>query len=272
MRIIAGEFRHRTLQSPPDGASTRPIPDRVKESIFNLLRGHFEGATVFDAFAGVGSIGLEAVSRGATRVVMVEQDRRVAAILERNATSLGAGDRAEVVVGDALGAGALARCPRPVHIAFFDPPYELVRDRHGYARVRAQFEACVALLDDTGFALLRTPWPFKHEEEVQPTAADVQRAAELIAPRPRREKAKRRGSRWMSELDGMERSGQTPDPFDLDVDRSDDEDHDENEAAELLTPRPKTFDVDLTMKGAAGPETHQYGSTAVHLYMRRRDA
>jgi 16S rRNA (guanine966-N2)-methyltransferase len=78
MRIIAGAFRRRVLKTPPDGSVTRPIPDRVKESLFQLLRGHYEGATVFDAFSGTGAIGLEAVSRGAVKCVMVEKDRRIA--------------------------------------------------------------------------------------------------------------------------------------------------------------------------------------------------
>ena len=56
MRIIAGEFRHRKLISPPDATTTRPIPDRVKEALFNLLRGWTEDAVVLDVFAGTGAI------------------------------------------------------------------------------------------------------------------------------------------------------------------------------------------------------------------------
>src|SRR6185436_5598593 len=105
---------------------------------FALLRGHCEGASVFDAFSGTGAIGLEAVSRGASRCVLVEKDRDAAAMLKANIESLGAADRCELVIGDALGAGAMARCPRPVHLAFFDPPYPLIRDPIGWKRVRAQ--------------------------------------------------------------------------------------------------------------------------------------
>ena len=63
--IIGGEFRSRRLKSPKGREVTRPLPDRVRESLFGLLRGHTRGATVFDAFAGTGAFGLEAVSRGA---------------------------------------------------------------------------------------------------------------------------------------------------------------------------------------------------------------
>lgn len=165
MRIIAGEFKKRKLQGPPDDTTTRPIPDMVKEALFNILRGHPEDGAVLDCFAGTGSIGLEALSRGAPRCVFVERDKKMAEILRANIEQCGAGDRSEVVVGDALGPGALSRCPRPVHLVFFDPPYPLVRDAASWARVREQFARAVALLDDTGFAVLRTPWPFLHSAQ-----------------------------------------------------------------------------------------------------------
>lgn len=167
MRIIAGAFRRRVLKTPPDGSVTRPIPDRVKESLFQLLRGHYEGATVFDAFAGTGAIGLEAVSRGAVKCVLVEKDRRIAEILRSNVEMLQCEDRCEVLIADALGPAAIARAPRPLHLAFLDPPYPLVRDRSGFERVKAQMEKFVTLLDDTGFIVLRTPWPLRFEVETE---------------------------------------------------------------------------------------------------------
>src|ERR1044071_3842661 len=121
MRIIAGEFRSRRVLTPPDDSTTRPIPDRVKVSLFGLLRGHCEGANVFDGFAGTGAIGLEAISRGAARCVFVEKDRDAAAMLRQNIDSLGAAERSELIIGDALGPGALARVPRPLTLAFLDP-------------------------------------------------------------------------------------------------------------------------------------------------------
>lgn len=197
MRIIGGELRRRRILSPPESATTRPIPDMVREAVFNLLRGHTEGQAVLDAFAGTGTIGLEAVSRGASRVVFLERDRRVARLLEQNIADLGVGDRCEVVSGDALGPGAWSRCPKPVHLVFFDPPYALVRDADGWARTKSAFARLVGLLDDEGYAVLRTPWPFVHQGE--------------------------------------------------------------GGADEL---------VDLAVDGTLGPETHAYGTTAVHLYMR----
>lgn len=161
MRIIGGQFKRRVLESPPDDAPSRPMPDRVKEALCNILRGHFEGATVFEAFAGVGTMGLEAASRGAARVVMVEKDKRVAAALRRNIDALAIAERCEVVVGDALGAGALARCPAPVHLIFFDPPYALMREPERRRRVLEQFARAGARLDPEGFAILRAPWPLE---------------------------------------------------------------------------------------------------------------
>lgn len=164
MRIIAGEFKSRPILSPPDDAPTRPIPDRVKESLFGLLRGHFEGAAVMDVFAGTGSIGLEALSRGAGQVVFVERSREVAALLRENIKAFKAEDRTRVVVGDALGPAALTACPRPAHLIFFDPPYDLLRTEIGRRRAFTQFARLVSMLDDTGFAMLRTEWPFEEGE------------------------------------------------------------------------------------------------------------
>ncbi|MFA6046161.1 MAG: RsmD family RNA methyltransferase, partial [Phycisphaerales bacterium] len=168
---------------------TRPIPDRVKESVFSLLRGHYEGASVFDAFAGTGAIGLEALSRGAARVVFVERDKAVAEVLMSNIEMLGVGDRAELVTGDALGAGALARAPRPLTMAFFDPPYPLMRDPLGFKRIMAQVSAIVDRIEPKCFVVLRTPWPlFIEPGEAEPAAPDRKKGGEK---KPRKEDWKR---------------------------------------------------------------------------------
>lgn len=244
MRIIAGRYRSRRLLSPPNQSTTRPLPDRVRVSIFNLLRGHFEDAVVLDGFAGVGTFGLEAVSRGAARVIMVERDRRVAGVLQQNIDTLKAGDFAEVVIGDALGPACLARCPTPINIAFLDPPYELVRTPEGWDRVRAQMARIVALLSDDGYALVRTPWPFIWREEPE-------------APAP-----------------GRRGADAAPDDVEMvitSLDELDDEAFDELDEALPAPPRARPIDMDRSIAGAIGPETHTYKSTAVHLYMRRRD-
>ncbi|MEC9373345.1 MAG: 16S rRNA (guanine(966)-N(2))-methyltransferase RsmD [Planctomycetota bacterium] len=169
MRIIGGEFKRRLLNSPPDASTTRPITDRVKESLFNLLRGHTEDRTVIDCFAGTGSIGLEAISRGAERCIFIEKDRDIAALLRSNIAALGVEDRCELVRADALGPAALASCPAGAHLIFFDPPYALIEDPARLPHVLEALGRFVQLLDDDGYAALRTPWPlFAPREEGLP--------------------------------------------------------------------------------------------------------
>jgi 16S rRNA (guanine(966)-N(2))-methyltransferase RsmD len=253
MRIIAGEFRSRKLLTPRDDAVTRPIPDRAKESLFGLLRGHCEGARVFDGFAGTGALGLEAISRGAERCVFVEKDKGAAELLRRNIEALGAGDRCEVIVGDALGAGALARAPRPLTLAFLDPPYPLVREPVGWARVKAQLEKLLAILTDDGFAVVRTPWPFSLE--VREATGD--RAEPPKRPRHRK---KPKPEAWSLDREEWERwSGRKPI-----------EDVAEPEAEEPAADPVTRVRPELSVPGATGPETHVYHTTAVHLYARKR--
>jgi 16S rRNA (guanine(966)-N(2))-methyltransferase RsmD len=240
MRIIGGAFRRRNLKSPPEKSTTRPLPDHVREAVFNLLRGHFEGVDVLDAFAGTGSFGLEAVSRGARRVVMVERDKRVAKVLAENVATLGVEDQAEIVVSDALGAAALSRCPRPAHIIFLDPPYEMVRDPEHWPRVRTQLERLIQMLTPDGYALLRTPWPFVH-------ALDPN-TGEAITPAEAKRRFEEAKAAFLDEV------------FEAGAD-----------ATPRQEPSRRYEDVDLSMGGALGPETHVYGTTAVHLYMRKTD-
>lgn len=166
VRIIAGSHKGRHLKTPADASTTRPIPDRVRISVFNMLTGHVEGERVFDAFAGIGTFGLECASRGAAEVVMVEKDRGSAKLLQSNADELGFGAEGsgavEVMQADALGLAARARCPDPVHLIWFDPPYPLIHDPSERARVVEGFRAVATeKLDGTGFAMLRVPWPVR---------------------------------------------------------------------------------------------------------------
>ena len=88
MRVIAGRFRSRKLKSVP-GLDTRPTPDRLRESLFNVLAPSIEGAIFVDAYAGTGSVGIEALSRGAERAVFIERSRGAIAVLRENLASLG---------------------------------------------------------------------------------------------------------------------------------------------------------------------------------------
>ncbi len=121
MRIIAGEWRGRTIEAPP-GAATRPTADRVRETLFSMLVsriGSFDGLRVADLFAGSGALGLEALSRGAVHSTFVENDAGAAAAIRRNADKLGAADRVQVRQGSAL-----ALPPAELFdLVFADPPY-----------------------------------------------------------------------------------------------------------------------------------------------------
>lgn len=120
MRIIAGEFRRRLLKSPP-GAATRPTPDRLREALFNVLQGRIEGLSFADAYAGTGAVGLEALSRGAGPVILIERSRAAMQVIKDNLNSLGALDRVRLIHGSAATYLAAQRAAT----VFLDPPYTM---------------------------------------------------------------------------------------------------------------------------------------------------
>ena len=130
-RIIGGTVGGRRITTPR-GVNTRPTSDRVREALFSAIEswcGSLSGLRFLDLYAGSGAVGLEAWSRGAGVVTLVEQDRRTAAMIAANARVLGF-SRADVVTGSV--AGALAHVPAaPYDVAFLDPPY--ARDEHDVA-------------------------------------------------------------------------------------------------------------------------------------------
>jgi 16S rRNA (guanine966-N2)-methyltransferase len=99
IRVIAGTAKGRKLQMVP-GSGTRPISDRAKQALFNLLGTHIEGAAVLDLFAGTGSVGIEALSRGADRATFVERDRLAVNTIQANVQVTGLAQRARVVRSD----------------------------------------------------------------------------------------------------------------------------------------------------------------------------
>jgi 16S rRNA (guanine966-N2)-methyltransferase len=130
MRIIAGRFRRRKLLTNP-GNTTRPIIDRAKVILFDRIRDWLPGARVADLFSGTGTLGLEALSRGAISCVFAERDHRAYELLRQNVNDLGAADEALCWRVD------LARCsflPKgdiawtPYNVIFFDPPYSTAQE------------------------------------------------------------------------------------------------------------------------------------------------
>lgn len=120
MKIIGGMYRNRNVIAPP-GRDVRPTPARAREALFSLLGRDLEGHVFLDLFAGAGTVGLEAVSRGVNRSIFVEQDRRALRALRQNIEKLGCWDRCEVIdlpVG-LLPVDTYARAT----VIFLDPPY-----------------------------------------------------------------------------------------------------------------------------------------------------
>lgn len=120
VRIIGGEWRRRRL-AVPAGLAVRPSSDRVRETVFNWLAMRLPGARCLDLFAGSGALGLEALSRGARTVTLVESESQVVASLRLNVAQLGA-THATIVHTNAL--THLNTPPlEPYHVVFLDPPF-----------------------------------------------------------------------------------------------------------------------------------------------------
>jgi 16S rRNA (guanine966-N2)-methyltransferase len=122
MRVITGLYKGRRLRTVKD-FSVRPATDRVKQTIFNMLmnRIEFEGGTVLDLFAGSGSLGIEAISRGAASATFVEQNIEAAGLIEQNVAALGCEDRTRVLTMDAM--DYVRRADGTFDLVFADPPY-----------------------------------------------------------------------------------------------------------------------------------------------------
>ena len=121
IRIISGEFGGRKIESP-DNQRTHPMGERIRNALFNSIGERIEGATVLDAFAGTGAVGLEALSRGAKAATFVEKDRIAQKILSKNVVSLNVEERATVArttVNNWLATSSEAQ----FDIIFVDPPY-----------------------------------------------------------------------------------------------------------------------------------------------------
>ena len=121
MRVISGTARGRRLKELP-GMDTRPTTDKVKESLFNIIQFDIEGRRVLDLFGGTGQLGIEALSRGASRCTFVDMNRQAAAIIRENVTAVGFADQAMVQQGDAM--AFLSGCREKYDLTFLDPPYQ----------------------------------------------------------------------------------------------------------------------------------------------------
>jgi len=143
MRIIGGWLGSRTLQAPP-GLSTRPTSDRLRETLFNVLAARMEGTAFLDLYAGSGAVGIEALSRGAARVVFVERAAPALKVLRTNLARL------EIKEGFEIRAAAVSAFLRRgtegagFDVVFLDPPYD----------AEAEYASVLALLGGAALGLL----------------------------------------------------------------------------------------------------------------------
>ena len=153
MRIIAGVARGRKLLAPP-GRDTRPVLDSLKESLFNILRGEVDQAVVWDLFSGSGSMGLEALSRGARLAHFVDRGRPALDALRKNIAALGMEECSRIHSCDVF---RFAPGPRdePPDLVFFDPPFPLVQRAPG--KMSDHLSHLAGELKDAGLIVYRSP-------------------------------------------------------------------------------------------------------------------
>lgn len=152
MRIVAGSAKGRVLAAPKSDDVIRPTADRVRETVFNVLGQRCDGLTVLDLFAGTGALGLEAVSRGAIKAVLVDRDREALTLCHQNVKTLKFDDRVEIMASKALEAVAtLGKQGRVFELVFADPPYQ---QQVGVAVLEALLAAKIVSPD--GVAVIET--------------------------------------------------------------------------------------------------------------------
>ncbi len=153
MRIIAGEFRSRKLKSVP-GLDVRPTPDRLRESLFNILTPRLPGTVFADVYAGSGAVGIEALSRGASRVILVEKHRTALEVIRDNLRTLGIEKDVAVVAGSAVAVMAEVLKDQKPDIVFFDPPYQRTGEYAQMLALLAESGCSIAIAQHTSRLVL----------------------------------------------------------------------------------------------------------------------
>ncbi|MBE6420923.1 MAG: 16S rRNA (guanine(966)-N(2))-methyltransferase RsmD [Elusimicrobium sp.] len=176
MRIIAGTARGRRIFSVSKNLPVKPISDRIKQSLFDILRPRITGAIMLDLFAGTGNVSLEALSRGAMKTVMVDREPACIKNIHRNLAHLGFEDRAKVLRGDVL---------KPLDwvmpysdnegydIIFMGPPYRDINNKMlSFSEPALKNVAEARLLAPNGIVVLQT---HKTEEFAVPDSLEIYR-------------------------------------------------------------------------------------------------
>ena len=183
MHIQAGRHKGRVLLGPPAGSTTRPITGLAKKSLFDTLADWMPEAVVADLYCGTGSMGLEALSRGARRVAFGEMDRRVLDRLRRNVEALGVAASSIIWLGDVTRglARRLDELGEKLDLAFVDPPYADLRQWDWPEAEAALFAPLAAHLAPDGVVVLRMPDDAALPAGVGPAGgAEVDTAVEVL--------------------------------------------------------------------------------------------
>lgn len=173
MRIISGSARGTHIEAP-EGLDTRPVTDKIRQSLFNIWQFSIPGSRFLDLFSGSGSMGLEALSRGADEVIMVEKSPKAAAVIRKNMKTCHFENRnAEVCQDDVFNViGHLSAQNRKFDLIYLDPPYtvdeifEPVMEKIGSA----------GLLDEDGTLVIRT----RKEKEMADQYGDLEKFREKV--------------------------------------------------------------------------------------------
>jgi 16S rRNA (guanine966-N2)-methyltransferase len=163
LRVISGTYKGRKLITLP-GAHTRPTTDKVKEAVFSSLQSVVPGSTWLDLFAGSGSIGIEALSRGAKFVWFVERDKRAAEIVRTNLKALGIDqDRSRLIFNDAESACRIIakEAGQALDVVYIDPPYA---NRRIYVKI---ITALAGLIVPGGLIII------EHDKNYMPTGENL---------------------------------------------------------------------------------------------------
>jgi 16S rRNA (guanine966-N2)-methyltransferase len=148
LRVIAGQARGRRLKAPK-GMNTRPTSDRVREAVFNVLASRVNQSRVLDVFAGTGAMGIEALSRGAKKVVFIEKSYRALLTLKENLLLTGFEPLAQVYRGDYI--NILPELKNVFDIIILDPPYN-----QGFIQPAASLITSLGLLEPNGIIIVET--------------------------------------------------------------------------------------------------------------------
>lgn len=148
VRIIAGSARGTKLDTI-EGLDTRPTTDRVKENIFNIVQFEIVGERVLDLFAGSGALGLEAGSRGAEEVVLVEASPKCAKVTQKNIDKANLKSKTKLIVKPVENAIKNLSSDKPFHVVFMDPPYD-----KGFVVPTIESIDGLGLLDDSGMIVV----------------------------------------------------------------------------------------------------------------------